>query len=75
VPIFYFITFVELPALAFLAFWFLLQLLSGLASLGVETSAGGVAYGAHVGGFLLGAIIALLLPRSARTGRARSRRR
>lgn len=52
VPIFFFFQFIELPALLFLGFWFLLQISSGTASLGAS---GGVAWWAHVGGFLAGA--------------------
>lgn len=56
-PIF-FVFFVELPAYVFLGFWFLLQLLSGAASSG---GAGGIAWWAHVGGFLTGAAVVFVL--------------
>jgi membrane associated rhomboid family serine protease len=47
------------PALAFIALWFITQLWSGVASLGVETAeTGGVAYWAHLGGFLTGLVLA-----------------
>lgn len=46
---------VTLPALIVLGGWFVLQLFSGLASLGVET--GGVAFFAHIGGFVAGMIL------------------
>src|SRR5512139_2675219 len=53
IPIFFFFQFVEIPAYIFLAFWFLMQLLSaGMASGGAEV--GGVAFWAHVGGFVTG---------------------
>ena len=51
-PIFFFVTFVNLPALIVLGFWFLAQL-SGIMSCGGQVG-GGVAYGAHIGGFLMG---------------------
>jgi membrane associated rhomboid family serine protease len=51
--IFFFITAVELPALVVLGGWFVLQLFSGLGSLGTDVN-GGVAYWAHVGGFAFG---------------------
>lgn len=57
------------PALAFIAFWFITQLWSGVASLGVDTAeTGGVAYWAHLGGFVAGLALAavyrlLRLPR------------
>jgi membrane associated rhomboid family serine protease len=44
-------------AWAFIVFWFLLQLFYGLASVGGDAAAGGVAYWAHVGGFLTGLIL------------------
>jgi membrane associated rhomboid family serine protease len=45
-------------AWVFIAFWFLLQLFSGIASLGADSAAtGGVAYWAHVGGFLTGVLL------------------
>lgn len=45
--------FVELPAWAFLFVWFGLQLVSALGALGAESS-GGVAFFAHIGGFIAG---------------------
>jgi membrane associated rhomboid family serine protease len=45
---------VALPALYVLGFWFIMQLFSGVGSLGVQTG-GGVAYFAHIGGFVAGA--------------------
>jgi membrane associated rhomboid family serine protease len=51
--IFFFITAVELPAVAVLVGWFVLQLFSGVGGLGTHLS-GGVAYWAHVGGFVFG---------------------
>jgi len=44
----------KIPAVVVLGFWFVLQLFSGLGSIGVE---GGVAYFAHIGGFVCGAIL------------------
>lgn len=44
---------VTIPALYVLGFWFVLQLFSGFGSLGVQTG-GGVAYFAHIGGFVAG---------------------
>lgn len=51
--------FVELPALIYLGFWFISQLFSGLASLNLAQGAsmGGVAWWAHIGGFLFGMFI------------------
>ena len=52
VPIFIFIQFMEIPAYVFIALWFAMQFFSGVGSLG--SVGGGVAYWAHIGGFLAG---------------------
>ena len=53
---------VEIPAVFFLGLWFLLQLLSGVGSLAVSNAAGGgVAFWAHIGGFIAGVLIGLVL--------------
>ncbi|MBV9707488.1 MAG: rhomboid family intramembrane serine protease [Chloroflexi bacterium] len=60
--IFIFFTLVTLPAYILIGFWFLLQLFDGVASLStVQQGMGGVAYFAHVGGFLTGLAITFLL--------------
>jgi len=69
---FFFITAIELPALAVLGFWFVLQLFSGVGSLGADVNSGGVAYWAHVGGFAFGAAVTWLFFRGR--GERRSRR-
>jgi len=48
---------VQIPAVLMLGYWFLIQIFSGVASLGVSDQ-GGVAWWAHIGGSLLGAFIA-----------------
>ena len=63
VPIFIFVQTIELPAVFFLGFWFLTNLLSGIGSLAAHTGAGGVAWWAHIGGFLVGVLWALPLRR------------
>jgi membrane associated rhomboid family serine protease len=60
IPIFLIIQFVEIPAYLFLLFWFVMQFFSGVASLAIAKSAGGVAFWAHVGGFVAGFILARL---------------
>lgn len=53
--IIFFVTIVELPAILLLGFWFLMQVLYGASGLSDPAgSAGGVAYFAHVGGFVFG---------------------
>lgn len=69
VPIVFFVHFVELPAFLFLFVWFGLQLMQGFLSLGVaDGAAGGVAFFAHIGGFVVGLVLVRLLrmPQSQR---------
>jgi membrane associated rhomboid family serine protease len=54
-----FIFIVPLPAILFLGFWFVYQLLYGMLALGVE-AATGIAYWAHVGGFVAGIAFGLV---------------
>jgi membrane associated rhomboid family serine protease len=63
--IFFFITLVEVPAIIVLGLWFVLQAFSGIGQLGQSVS-GGVAFFAHIGGFVFGALVALLFYRSPR---------
>jgi len=58
VPIFIFIKFMRIPAVVFILFWFGIQLLSGVGSLSASQSTGGVAFWAHIGGFIGGIILA-----------------
>lgn len=62
IPLGVFIPVVEVPAIIFLFLWFVTNLLSGAASLGV-TAQGGVAWWAHVGGFVTGMVFSLVLRR------------
>ena len=54
VPIFLFAWFVEIPAVVYLGIWFLMQVYSGVASLSLPGAESGVAWWAHVGGFVFG---------------------
>jgi len=65
VPIVYFLQMLVLPAPLFLGIWLLLQLFQGVAS--VATSAGGVAWWAHIGGFAVGFAVAFLLEKVGET--------
>jgi membrane associated rhomboid family serine protease len=59
---------IEIPAIFFLGLWFLLQLISGVGALGVSNAAaGGTAFWAHIGGFVVGVAVGGVL-------RARDRR-
>ena len=54
----FFIFVIRVPAVVVLGGWFLLQFLSGIGSLGASVN-GGVAVWAHIGGFILGALITM----------------
>ena len=54
VPIVFFIQLLEVPAIVLLGLWFLMQLLSGVGTLGDRADVGGVAFWAHVAGFVAG---------------------
>lgn len=59
-----FVTVVYLPAILVIGVWFLLQLVNGVTSLGAPAQqGGGVAFFAHIGGLIAGALLALLLRR------------
>jgi rhomboid family protein len=63
VPIGFMLTSIALPAWAMLVYWLLLQFVSGLTLLGRDTG-GGVAFWAHVGGFVAGVVLIKLFARS-----------
>jgi membrane associated rhomboid family serine protease len=67
----FFVDVVEVPAVIFLGIWFLLQILGGVGQ--VAGSPGGVAFWAHVGGFLTGAAASMLF-RKARWDESRPSR-
>ena len=54
IPLGYFIRLIKLPAVAVLGIWILIQLFSGLVSLPGSAGKGGVAWFAHIGGFIGG---------------------
>jgi rhomboid family protein len=53
---FIFIQIVEIPAIFFLGFWIVLQIISGTLNTGLTNESGGVAWWAHIGGFMAGLI-------------------
>ncbi|MDO9086516.1 MAG: rhomboid family intramembrane serine protease [Anaerolineaceae bacterium] len=61
IPVFIFPWFVRIPALVYLGIWFITQLWSGLISMTVSdgVSMGGVAWWAHIGGFIVGFFMAI----------------
>jgi len=62
IPIGFFMRLTMVPAAIVLGMWFVLQLFNGVLSIGAG-DVGGVAFWAHIGGFVAGVIIAWLLPR------------
>jgi membrane associated rhomboid family serine protease len=56
----FFIILIPIPALFVLGYWFVLQFLSGIGDLG-GAATGGVAFWAHIGGFLIGVLVALVV--------------
>ncbi len=63
IPVFFFIQIVDLPAFLFLGIWFLIQFFSGALALASGGTYGGVAWWAHIGGFVVGIVLILLIPR------------
>ena len=51
----------EVPSILVLGLWFVLQVIDGLASLGVEEVVGGIAIFAHIAGFVAGVLVGLLV--------------
>ncbi len=73
VPLFFIFRPVQIPAVVYLGFWFISQLFNGFLALGVmgAVESGGVAWFAHIGGFVFGLVIAGLLVLRDRRERAR----
>ena len=55
----YYVT--RMPALVVIGFWIVLQFFNGIGSIVISTDTGGVAYMAHIGGFIAGLVLALVL--------------
>jgi membrane associated rhomboid family serine protease len=70
IPLGFFFWTARLPAWVFIGLWFLLQLVDGLASISTATS-GGIAYSAHVGGFVTGLVLVRLFAHQSRVDRLR----
>ncbi len=70
IPLFFIFTMVDLPASLFIIIWFVLQLLQGVGSLGQVGA--GVAFWAHIGGFVAGLLLVrLFAPQRRSPGRPR----
>ena len=62
IPLFIIFWTVQLPAFLLLGYWFFIQFIAGFAMLSIQSATqGGVAWWAHVGGFVVGAILGLTL--------------
>jgi membrane associated rhomboid family serine protease len=68
VPIFFFFQIIEVPAIFFLGIWFLMQFLSGVGSIATVAArnSGGVAFWAHVAGFVTGVAAVMVFRRPER---------
>ena len=65
-PIFFFPFFFEVPAVFYLAIWFFAQLFSGTLALAGPQQVGGIAWWAHIGGFVSGMLLCWLFVRGPR---------
>ena len=69
----FFLDMIEIPAIFFLGIWFVMQLFSGVGSLGTQSLNGGVAFWAHIVGFAAGVLAGVcwrMLEASRRGARA-----
>lgn len=66
VPLIIFFFTVRIPALLMLGYWFFIQFASGVSTLG-QVNQGGVAWWAHIGGFVIGMFLTLAIRPGART--------
>ncbi|MEL6675799.1 MAG: rhomboid family intramembrane serine protease [Bacteroidota bacterium] len=57
IPIFYIPFFFRIPAFLYLAYWFVLQLFNGTQEMAANDATGGIAFWAHIGGFVVGLIL------------------
>ena len=57
VILFFYVTVAQIPAVIYIFYWFIIQLFSGIASLPFTFATGGIAFWAHVGGFLTGLLL------------------
>jgi membrane associated rhomboid family serine protease len=65
VPILFFFWVFDVPALIVIGVWFVTQLFSGVAALAdITAGSGGIAWWAHVAGFLFGALLMVVLPKA-----------
>jgi membrane associated rhomboid family serine protease len=70
VPILFLPLFFEMPAIIFIGLWFLIQIFQGIAELLTSSSGAGVAWWAHIGGFIVGLVLVPFIQRPAQKYRA-----
>jgi membrane associated rhomboid family serine protease len=58
IPIFFFIRLMAIPAVVLLGLWFIFQVISGAGTIGA--TGGGIAFFAHIGGFIAGALLVFI---------------
>jgi membrane associated rhomboid family serine protease len=67
IPLVIFFWTVRIPAMLILVYWFVIQFAAGYQTMAIESATkGGVAWWAHVGGFILGMLLALAIPKRQR---------
>lgn len=69
VHVWFLFSIITLPALIVVGLWFVFQVINGMGMLGGEETAGGVAYAAHIGGFIAGLILVKMFHRRIDTVR------
>lgn len=72
VKVFLFRMLTEVPAIVAIGLWFVFQLINGLGVFGSGSQEGGVAYAAHIGGFIAGLVLIKLFAAGRRTGAFRT---
>jgi membrane associated rhomboid family serine protease len=65
---------ISVPAFIAVGVWFVFQLISGMGMLGGEEAAGGVAYAAHIGGFIAGFVLVKTFPNKIKQRLAQERK-
>ena len=63
----FFFQVIAVPAVLAIGLWFALQFVSGIGAIAATEQTGGVAYGAHLGGFVAGAVLALAMRMAIKT--------
>jgi membrane associated rhomboid family serine protease len=64
IPLFFFFPVIRIPAVIYLGFWFISQLFNGYTQIAANTyQSGGVAWWAHIGGFVFGMLVVIFFGR------------